>query len=56
MQTLLGRECEGSGQVSGTCAPEDMPEARAQEVAPERVPEGGVEWHSFRFFYLKVTR
>ena len=56
MQTLLGRECEGRGQVSGTCAPEDMPEARAQEVAPEREPEGGVEWRSFRFFYLKVTR
>ena len=52
-ETLLGRECEGSGQVSGTCAPEDMPEARTQEAAPERVPEDGVEWHSFRwFFYL----
>ena len=43
LHTLRGRECEGSGRVSGACAPEDMPEARTQEVAPERVPEDDVE-------------
>ena len=65
MHVWLGKRlgCRHSAVVSARGAGESVARAHRKtnrkpvlEVAPERVPEGGVEWHSFRFFYLRVTR